>query len=170
MFRKGISSKHHHDEDQPGVLAGWYKKALRWSLNHKAITFLAAVIILVASVFLVPAIGVSFLPEEEQKYVMLTYSPAPGELLEEVADTALKAEELILNEPDIQSVQYSVGGGNPLNPAATKSALFYVLYDPDVKNFSEVKTELLENVQQAAAGKGQWGSMEDRKSTRLNSS
>ncbi len=160
LFRNGVKSNRHHDEGNPGAMARSYKRLLQWSLNHKLATFLGAVVLLAGSLVLVPMIGASFLPEEEQKYAMLTYSPAPGELLEEVEQTALKAESLVLSQEGVSDLQYSVGGSNPLSPGPSKSALFYVLYRDDVENFDQVKEKLLADIQQAAAGKGHWDTMD----------
>jgi HAE1 family hydrophobic/amphiphilic exporter-1 len=156
MFRKGIREDRRHDAEHPGKLASGYRKLLNWALNHKAISMLAAVALLVASLFLIPVIGASFLPEEEQKYAMITYSPSPGVLLEEVEQTALEAEKLILSEQDVINLQYSVGGSNPLSPGQSKSALFFVQYDNDVKHFSEIKTQLLEKLRREVPGSGEW--------------
>ena len=160
LFRTGVKSSRHHDADNPGALARFYKRVLKWSLNHKLATFLVAILLLASSLVLVPLIGASFLPEEEQKYAMLTYSPAPGELLEEVEQTALQAESFILTEQGVADLQYSVGGSNPLSPGPSKSALFYVLYQDDVKDFAHVKEKLLADIQQQAPGKGKWGTMD----------
>lgn len=160
LFRNGVKSHRHHDEGNPGAMARSYKRLLQWSLNHKLATFLAAVALLAGSLVLVPMIGASFLPEEEQKYAMLTYSPAPGELLEEVEQTALKAESFVLSQEGVSDLQYSVGGSNPLSPGPSKSALFYVLYRDDVDDFDQVKEKLLADIQKAAPGKGHWDTMD----------
>lgn len=162
MFRNGLKDKHKTDHDKPGKLAYSYQKSLRWALNHKFVTFTAAVLLLAGSIGLgVAKVGFSFLPEEEQKYVMLTYSPAPSERLEDVAELALKAESYILDRADVTDVQYSVGGsGNPMSPGPSRSALFYVLFEDDVKNFEDVKKTVLEDVTAAAAGQGDWGKMD----------
>lgn len=160
LFRKGVGGKNLHREDQPGKLAAAYKRALRWALDHKAWSMAAAVLLFVASLFLVPVIGASFLPEEEQKYAMVTYTPAAGELLEDVEQAALRAEQFILAEPDVTSLQYSVGGSNPFSPGPSRSALFYILYDDEVERFEEVKTRLLEQLRQTVPAAGAWNSID----------
>ncbi len=52
---------------KPSKLANGYKRILAWALNHKIITSSIAVLLLVGSLALVPVIGVSFLPSEEEK-------------------------------------------------------------------------------------------------------
>ncbi|WP_274363778.1 efflux RND transporter permease subunit [Paenibacillus thermotolerans] len=160
LFRNGVKSGKQHHEDHPGRLARAYKNVLQWSLNHKAVTILLAVILLVGSFALTPFIGVSFLPEEEQKFAMVTYSPAPGERLEDVVDIALKAENFILSSEDVTNMQYSVGGRNPMSPGPSKSALFYVMYRDDVRQFEDVKKQLIEDLKKAAPGGGEWAQMD----------
>src|SRR6185312_5490570 len=108
------AGKAHHDK--PGRLARTYKKILEWSLNHKWITFGAAVLLLIGSLALTPIIGVSFMPEEEEKMMIVTYNPAPGETREQVEQMALEAEKLLLEREHINIVQYAVGGQNPMSP------------------------------------------------------
>lgn len=52
---------------------------MNWALSHKWITSIIAVLMLLGSLFLVPLIGASYLPSEEEKTMQLTYSPEPGE-------------------------------------------------------------------------------------------
>ncbi|UNK18135.1 efflux RND transporter permease subunit [Paenibacillus sp. N3/727] len=158
MFRKGLKNKHNHDE-KPGALARGYQSVLRWSLNHKLITFGIAIVLLVGSLFLTKFVGVSFLPEQEDKYTMVTYSPQPGDRLEDVEQRALKAEKYILGQDGVQSMQYSIGGSNPLGMGSANSGLFYVMYDPDTKNFEDVKKDLVEGLEKQVP-EGQWSNMD----------
>ena len=65
-------------------MAEGYKRLLNWTLSHKIITVGIAVVLLVGSLFLYPFIGASFLPEQQDKYVTITYSPETGSLREDV--------------------------------------------------------------------------------------
>lgn len=159
FFKNGLKGKKAHDE-KPGALAHAYQKVLRWTLNHKLVTFSLAIILLVSSLFLVPVVGVSFIPEEEEKYVMVTYSPDPGDLLEDVAERALEAEEYILDNANVTNLQYSVGGENPLSPGPSKSALFFVQYDQDTPNFADEKVALVNGLKELIPA-GEWKEMQD---------
>jgi HAE1 family hydrophobic/amphiphilic exporter-1 len=156
MFRNGLKPEQRH-EDKPGRLALWYKGVLNWSLNHKLVTFGVAVLLLVGSFALVPVIGTSFLPADEQKAVIITYNPAPGETREQVEELALKAEALLVPEKreGVKVLQYAVGGANPMNPGASKQALFNINYDKDFQNFSEEKAKILPMLQELG-GQGEW--------------
>src|SRR5690606_34511618 len=134
MFRKGLKAGQTH-EDKPGRLALWYKRVLNWTLNHKLVTFGVAVLLLLGSFVLVPVIGVSFLPADEQKSLIITYNPAPGETREQVEAMALEAEKVLMDREGLTIVQYAVGGQNPMNPGASKQALFNMNYDKEFKNF-----------------------------------
>lgn len=149
-------------EHKPGKMAAGYKRILEWSLNHKIITFGGAAVLLAASLFLVPVIGVSFLPEQEQKLVMATYSPEPGQTREDVEEIALNAESAIGERDGVTSYQYSLGGGNPLTAmggGGDNSALFYIEYDSDFEEFSEESTNLIEELNENTEA-GEWSSLD----------
>ena len=67
LFKREHERKEVHHEEKPSKLANGYKRILAWALNHKIITSSIAVLLLVGSLALVPIIGVSFLPSEEEK-------------------------------------------------------------------------------------------------------
>ncbi|MNZ57670.1 Swarming motility protein SwrC [compost metagenome] len=159
LFRKGLTKTHDHDENPKGI-ARAYQRALNWSLSHKLITFSMAVVLLVGSLFLYPFIGVSFLPDQEDKYVMVTYSPAPGDRLEDVKEKMLQAEQFILDQPDVDRMQYSVGGSNPLGIGSSNSALFYIQYKEDTKKFNDVKENLIKDLKQNVPD-GEWSDMSE---------
>lgn len=154
MFRKGMKAgKVNHDK--PGRLAEWYKGVLRWSLDHKAVAFGLAVLLLVGSLFLVPVIGTSFLAGDEQKMLVVSYNPAPGETREQVEKMALDAEKLLLDREGLTVVQYAVGGQNPFSPGASKQALFNLSYEEDFADFTDEKAKIVPLLQELG-GEGEW--------------
>lgn len=159
LFRKGLNKKHDHDSNPKGMARG-YQRILNWSLSHKLITFGLAIVLLVGSLFLYPLVGVSFLPEQEDKYVMVTYSPAPGDRLEDVQEKMQKAEQYVLAQEDMDKMQYSVGGSNPLGVGSSNSALFYIEYKKDTKHFEDVKEKLLLGLKNEVPD-GEWGDMSE---------
>lgn len=159
LFKAGLKGKQLKGE-KPGVLARFYQGVLEWVLNHKLITFSLAIIVLASSFFLVPVVGVSFLPDQEDKFVMITYSPDPGDLLEDVEQRALEAEKYILDRPNVMSLQYSVGGENPLSPGPSKSGLFFIQYDSATKEFEEEKKALVNGLKSLIPS-GEWKEMQD---------
>ncbi|MCA1064177.1 efflux RND transporter permease subunit [Rossellomorea aquimaris] len=156
MFKKGVGKKHVEKQSR---LAQWYKGVLNWSLNHKIITSLLAIAMLVGSLFLVPLIGVSFLPSDEEKMVMATYKPDPGQTEEEVAEIAQRAEEYFQGRKGADTIQYSVGGENPMSPGSSNNAIFYVQYKEDTENFSAEKEQVIKDLQETTE-KGEWASQD----------
>ncbi|MDQ0723951.1 multidrug efflux pump subunit AcrB [Paenibacillus sp. W4I10] len=161
LFRKGLKNKQNHEE-KPGKMAEGYKRLLNWTLSHKLITVSIAVILLVGSLFLYPFIGASFLPEQQDKYVTITYSPQTGALREDVEKEALVAEKWLLKQPGLEKMQYSIGGSNPLSSmggGSSNSALFYIEYNEDTKDFTKVKEQLVEGLKKEVTV-GTWNELD----------
>lgn len=160
LFKKGINKKRHTGKEEIGGLARGYQRILNWCLSHKAITFGGAILLLVGSLMLYPLIGTSFMPDQKDKYTMVTYSPKPGEQLAAVEKLALKAEEFILKQPGVEKMQYSIGGSNPMGGAsASNSGLFYIGFKSDTKNFEDIPKQLVEDLHKLVP-EGEWASLD----------
>ncbi|MFC5699758.1 efflux RND transporter permease subunit [Cohnella faecalis] len=161
MFKRGLKAgaKNHDHDEKPGYLARKYRGFLRSALNHKIITLVIAFALLGGSLALVGQIGASFLPEEEDKYTLITYSPEPGDRIEDVEKRALEAEKYLLKEPDITQLQYSIGGKNPLSPGPSKSGLFFLQFKSDTKNFADKKEAILGELHKVVP-EGEWSEMD----------
>ncbi|AMX82485.1 Swarming motility protein SwrC [Geobacillus subterraneus] len=159
LFGNGVAAKRARAKERKSILASWYKTVLRWSLDHKLIVSGAAVLLLVASLFLVPYVGVSFLPSDEQKMIVATYSPAPGQTVDQVERIAKEVEAFFKKREGVKNIQLSVGGDNPMNPGQDNAALFYVEYDPDVENFAEEKEKVMKALGERG-DKGEWQSQD----------
>ncbi|MBO1513992.1 efflux RND transporter permease subunit [Metabacillus bambusae] len=163
LFKKslyGESKKIKHDEHKPGKFTGVYRSILNWTLNHKVITSSIAILMLVGSLFLVPIIGVSFISSEEEKMMMVTYKPEPGETREQAEKQTEIAESFFMDRENVKTVQYSLGSENPMNPGDTNSAIFFVEYEDDTENFTEEKEKVMEDLKATATGGGEWASQD----------
>lgn len=129
-----------------GKIANWYKGALDWTLNHKIISSLVAIVLLVGSLGLIPLIGFSFLGSDEEKVMYITYTPKTGELMDETIKNVEVVEEELLKRDDVEILQMSItdsadpmvammGGGQD-------GALMFVIFDDEIDNFPEVKEEI----------------------------
>lgn len=150
LFKKGLSTKElKSHEEKPSKLSAFYRKSLDWSLNHKLITFGTAIVLLVGSLFLIPSIGVSFMPADEEKTIIVTYTPAPGELKADIEKQTEKVEKYFMDKDDVKTVQYTLGesmmGGGMMGDSSN-SALFYVLYDEDTENFGDKKETVIKEL------------------------
>jgi HAE1 family hydrophobic/amphiphilic exporter-1 len=158
MSHKMMNRKRAHtvsNKNSQGKLVGGYKRILNWSLDHKLITFGGAIVLFAASLFLIPVIGFSFLPDADENEITMTYTASFDEKRTDVENLAKKAEEEILGLDGVETLQFSVGGQNPMQPANDKQAIFYVKYDEDVNNLKQEKkalTGMLEDL----GGQGEW--------------
>lgn len=157
LLDKEKASKAH--KEGPGRLANAYRSFLNSVLNHKIITSIVAVGVLAGSIAMVPLVGVSFLPSEGEKMVMPTYSPAPGQTLEDVENIAKDAKEYFDGRENVQTIQYSVGGENPMSPGASNQAAFFVEYDSETENFSEEKQQVMKDLK-AMTEEGEWSNQD----------
>jgi hydrophobic/amphiphilic exporter-1 (mainly G- bacteria), HAE1 family len=151
LLRKKSQQKNQHSRDKK---TSHYKRLLNWSLNHKVISFLIVNVLLVGSLFLLPMIGVSFIPDSENKVIIASYNPVPGSTNEEIKKEVQKAEEVLLQRKHHKHVQASFGEGNPLNPSDTKQVLFIINYHSeleDITNEQDALASKLKNV-----NKGEW--------------
>ncbi|PRR90996.1 Swarming motility protein SwrC [Bacillus atrophaeus] len=160
LFKKSLSGAPvKAKEHKPGRLANFYKKVLNWSLSHKWITSIIAVLMLLGSLFLVPLIGASYLPSDSEKTMQITYSPEPGETKSEAEDEAEKAEKILLDRKHVDTVQYSLGSENPLAGGNSNGALFYVKYEDDTPDFDKEKDNVLKEIKKQS-DRGEWKSQD----------
>lgn len=144
LFKRGKAPK--PEKEDGGKLANWYRGVLNWSLNHKLVVFGLAVLLLIGSFALVPTIGVNFLNQESEKTFYVTYNPKPGQTLEDSLKAADLAEGYFEKQRDVDNLQFTVGGENPLNPGNTKQAVFIAQYDPDTADFADVKQQAIKQL------------------------
>lgn len=164
LFKKKLySEKTEGSHKEAGKLANSYKGILGWTLNHKVITSILSIVLLAGSLALTPLIGFSFMGSEEEKVMYLTYTPEAGELREETLANVEVVEKELLKRDDIDIVQISVtesgdtmsammGGGG------TGGALMYLIFDPEMENFPEVRKEIEDyvfNIDQTGEWKSQ---------------
>ena len=164
LFKKKLySEKSENRHKEAGKLANWYKSVLNWSLNHKIITSAIAIILLVGSLMLTPLIGFSFLGSEEEKVMYLTYTPETGELKEDTLANVAEVEEELLKREDIDILQLSISdSGDPMAAmmgGGSNGALMFVIFDPDIENFPEVRSEIEDYVFNIGQS-GEWKSQD----------
>jgi multidrug efflux pump subunit AcrB len=151
LFKKKLySEKTESSHKEAGKLSNWYRGILDWTLNHKIITSIISVVLLAGSLALMPVIGFSFMGSEEEKVMYLTYTPAAGELKDETLANIEAVEEELLKRDDIDILQLSVTeSGDPMAAmmgGGGDGALMYLIFDPEMDNFPEVRTEIEEYI------------------------
>lgn len=153
MFRKEILAS---EEDKKGKkekhsrLALKYGKALNGALNHKIITFVAALVILGGSVALLPKVGFSFLGSDEEPTMIVTYTPEVGELDSQVDKEVKEAEEYLIAQSGIDLVQSSITSSSSFDQLSvftgSSGAMLYIIFDEDTENLMKKQDEIFEHL------------------------
>ena len=90
-------------------LKGFYEKALTWVLKHKRIVLGSAIGLFIIAFGLFFTLGRSFLPPFNEGSLTINVSSLPGISLEESDKLGLRAEQLLLTIPEIQTVARKTG-------------------------------------------------------------
>ncbi|GGG25499.1 efflux RND transporter permease subunit [Paenibacillus abyssi] len=100
-------------EHAESVLSRGYKKTLRWSLNHKIIVILTASVLFIGS--LVPifagAVGVTFLPETDYKYMFANLKMPQGTSLDAIQKEAERLDAVITKDSRVENSNITIGSG-----------------------------------------------------------
>ncbi|TLS38450.1 efflux RND transporter permease subunit [Pseudalkalibacillus caeni] len=124
LFFPGI--KHH--EAKENFLQRSYRTLLSWSLNHKIVIMLLALLVFGGSLALIPAIPKNFLPSEKAVSYQLSTSMPVGTSVEKANNTAKKIESILKDENEVKDYRTIVTGENvsfqiTLDEEATKEAV-----------------------------------------------
>ncbi len=124
-------------------LALIYRRALEWSLNHKAIVLTIAFVIFGASLGLTRLIGSNFLPADEGQSINITIDMPAGTSFAVLDKKTDEVEQLLKNDVEIDSILTTVG--NALGASgffgaigsANQSSIFVELAeDADIKELT----------------------------------
>jgi len=164
LFRKKLyGEKKESQHKEVGKLATWYRGVLEKALNHKIITSVIAILLLVGSLALTPLIGFSFMGSQEEKVMYLTYTPGTGELMDETEDNVAKVEKELMKRKDIDILQVSINDSQNVDPSAMMmgggagGALMYLIFDKDMEDFPKAREEV-ENYVFNIGQSGEWKS------------
>lgn len=150
LFRKKLyGEKTSSSHKEVGKLAIAFRGFLEKALNHKWITSAVAIALLVGSIALTPLIGFSFLGSQTEKVMNVTYTPAAGELEEDILKNVEEIEQLLLDRKEIETIQLSISdaSSNDLSAMMTGSgdgALLYLTFDESIsiEEFNEEKEDI----------------------------
>ena len=100
---------------EAGESNAWYHRVytamLRWSLAHRVIVLLVAVLLFFGSFALMPIIGTTFIPEMSEKILMVEVEAPPEADLEEAAT---RVEEILGKNPRVLTYQTTIGTSTSL--------------------------------------------------------
>ncbi len=101
---------------ETGEHDGWmmtrYLAAMKWCLNHRAVTAVASGVFFVASIALVGLLPTGFVPPSDRGQTQINVELAPGSTLNETRLAAEQARVAAMKVPGVLHVFSSVGGGS----------------------------------------------------------
>lgn len=89
-----------------------YSRLLGWSLRHRGIVFILAVIIFVGSIMLIPFVGTEFIPSSDQGQFNINITLPTGTNLETTREVVSEVEKIVLEIPEIKSMLTTAGEGS----------------------------------------------------------
>jgi HAE1 family hydrophobic/amphiphilic exporter-1 len=101
--------------------SNWYKKVIRWSLDHRFIVLLLAFLTLAGSLFLAPRVGTEFMPSQDEGTFTIDVELPEGASFERTIAVVEEMEAEILDISEVDIVTASVGNADALMAAATGS-------------------------------------------------
>jgi HAE1 family hydrophobic/amphiphilic exporter-1 len=104
-------------------LEAGYRHVLAFSLNHRAIVLVGALLLFAGSLYMTKYLGKEFTPPEDQGQFIVRLE-APIDYSVEKADELFRpAEEIVRNMPEVRAVLYRLGIGGSINRAILMTSL-----------------------------------------------
>ncbi|TJY41728.1 efflux RND transporter permease subunit [Cohnella pontilimi] len=135
-----LMKKYTPKETKESAMSRGYKRALRWSLGHKAIVLILAFLLFVASLVPIFAgkVGVTLLPESDYKYIFATFEMPKGASTALVKEEAGKIDAVVREHASVKNASLTVGGGIT-GSGSSNTAEWFIGLDSgtDLDKFSE---------------------------------
>jgi HAE1 family hydrophobic/amphiphilic exporter-1 len=104
-------------------LEAGYRHVLAFSLNHRVIMLVGALVLFAGSLYMTKYLGKEFTPPEDQGQFIVRLE-APIDYSVEKADELFRpAEEIVRNMPEVRAVLYRLGIGGSINRAILMTSL-----------------------------------------------
>ncbi|MBE3091523.1 MAG: efflux RND transporter permease subunit [Candidatus Atribacteria bacterium] len=89
-----------------------YSRLIGWSLRHRGIVFILAVIIFVGSVMLIPFVGTEFIPSSDQGQFNINITLPTGTNLDTTREVVSEVEKIVSKIPEIKSMLTTAGASS----------------------------------------------------------
>ncbi|MET1014272.1 MAG: efflux RND transporter permease subunit, partial [Paenisporosarcina sp.] len=136
-------------EEKEGAMQRFYERVILWSLNRKAIILVVSVLLLAGSFALVPRLGFTFIPNEEQKLVQASVELPSSTSLERTNEVSLEVEKLFADLSDVKDVTTAVGSRDFAMGIKLENRAGYILTlkeGANVVDFVELLQDEMENI------------------------
>jgi HAE1 family hydrophobic/amphiphilic exporter-1 len=115
--------------DELGPMERFYERVLRWCLRRRMAVVGIAVAVLIASGFVAAGLQFAFFPALITGEFAAGFEMPPGTALDQTDALARQAEAILLQDPAIESVQTTVGGGSVYEANATERGEFFIRHE-----------------------------------------
>lgn len=122
---------HIPEEKEPSWLERTYERLLKWGLAHRARVIIGALVLFVASLALIPAIGTGFMPDTAEKYMSISVEYPEGTKAAIVDTTVEKVEKKIKSYPEVAHIQTTIGAAADGSGSNSTASLFVKLKEID---------------------------------------
>jgi HAE1 family hydrophobic/amphiphilic exporter-1 len=100
-----------------------YRKALHWVLGHRGVAMAGSFAILVATVGLFVLVPKGFIPSQDTGSVNGSIEAAEGTSWDQMVEHMTRVSAVVRENPNVQSVTVSGGGGGPFGGGLTRARL-----------------------------------------------
>lgn len=112
--------------EELGRIERVYERLLGWTLRHRSVAVVVAVVVVAGSVVAARGVQFAFLPDPGQNEFGMRFELPPGALLGQTDQRARQAEQILLADPAVEAVLSRVGG-----PGTPEVATFFVKLHED---------------------------------------
>ena len=103
-------------EESGGLLLRVYTPMLRWSLRHRLVVLLVALVAFAGGLGLVRFLPVAFFPPSEERLFIADVELPAGTALEKTSDKLRPFEDFLRQDEAVKSYQVSIGGEDTTDP------------------------------------------------------
>jgi len=128
-------------------IAGRYRSILKWCLRHRIVTLVAAGAIFVASLFLVPLVGVEFVPPADNSEFQVDIETPVGSSIDYTATKANQVTAALREFPAVIRTYTTVNAGN--STGDNRASILVSMVPPEQRH--RTPTQMTEPVRQRLA-------------------
>ncbi len=125
-------------EEDVGWMGRVYGRILRWSLKHRLIVVLIAIVVVIASFVVASNLQFAFMPTTDQGEFYVGFELQPGAPVEETNKLALQAEQIIMQDPAVELVLANVGSSSGQGGSSPERAEIFVKLHEDFEEPTDV--------------------------------
>lgn len=112
MMAAYILKPKRHEEETFGAMMKRYLSVVRWTLNHRAITLVATIVLFIGSLSLAKMLPGSFLPPDDSNQTQVTLELTPDATLDDTTRISQMTAQAVSQVDGVSSVFISAGSEN----------------------------------------------------------